>query len=80
MLASEQTPLPELHRAILARLGAAIGNLRLIAIGAPFTEELVRIVEVDLLDALQATRQANRLTEQLASNLSISRSCRENHV
>src|SRR5437016_5700264 len=37
-----QQSLQEFHRDLIFRLGSALGNLRLIAVGAPFAGELVK--------------------------------------
>jgi hypothetical protein len=63
---AQEGSLAQLHDTILVRLGIALGNVRLVTIGAPFAEELVRVVEGDLLDALQAVHEAERVTRQIA--------------
>lgn len=64
----------ELHQMIRARLCSALGNTRLLFIGAPFVEELVRCVEGDLLDALQASRALDSRDEELRRLLGVDQS------
>ena len=54
---------------LAAHLAQALGNLRLLAVGAPFTEEIVRLIENDLVAALNEVRQARELSGDVRSAL-----------
>lgn len=60
-----EASLESLHREIILRLGCAIGNLRLIAVGAPFATDLVRLAEQDIDAALTAARDAEDVRVRL---------------
>jgi len=60
-----ESSLESLHREIILRLGCAIGNLRLIAVGAPFAADLVRLAEQDIDAALTAARSAEDVRTHL---------------
>jgi hypothetical protein len=57
------------HDQLAAQIARSLGNLRLLAVGAPFTEEIVRVIESDLLSALNEVRQARELSGDLRSTL-----------
>jgi hypothetical protein len=59
--------LESLHREIILRLGTAIGNLRLIAVGAPFAAELVKLAEQEVEAALAAAREAEAARRRVSS-------------
>jgi hypothetical protein len=65
----EDPTLPQLHRTILVRLSAALSNVRLLAVGAPFVEGFTGLLEQDLLDAMEAARVADQLSCELARRL-----------
>jgi hypothetical protein len=70
-----QSPsLEQLHRECMLRLAAATGNLRMLAIGAPFASDLIDLAEDDVRAALDATRQAEQLRAAIALSLSVKRS------
>jgi hypothetical protein len=58
-----------LHRGIIFHLGSALGNLRLIAIGAPFASELVKLAEREVEAALDLAREAEQMRAALSTAL-----------
>lgn len=68
-MASRSISLKELHRDIIVRLAAAIGNLRMVALGAPFAAELTDAAESDLQAALAAAREAETMRAEISRNL-----------
>ena len=61
--------LAQAHDQLATHVAQALGNLRLLAVGAPFTGEIVRLIESDLVSALDETRQARQLAGDLRSTL-----------
>jgi hypothetical protein len=61
--------LKELHRDIIVRLAAALGNLRLLAIGAPFASELVKLAENEVEAALLSAQDAEALRAEICGAL-----------
>lgn len=61
--------LERLHRQIIIRLASALGNLRMIAIGAPFAAELVTLATDEVEVALEAARAAETARFELAQSL-----------
>jgi hypothetical protein len=57
--------LRQLHRDIIVRLATAIGNLRMVAAGAPFVGELIRLAETEVEAALDSARQAEQVRADL---------------
>ena len=57
--------LEQLHRQIIIRLAAALGNLRMLAIGAPFATELIRLAVDEVEVALEAAREAESVRRDL---------------
>lgn len=57
--------LRELHRDIIVRLATAVGNLRMVAVGAPFVGELIRLAETEVEAALDSARQAEQVRAEL---------------
>jgi hypothetical protein len=66
---SSNKSLEELHQELIVRLASALGNLRLLAIGAPFACELIRLAEHDVEAALTATRSAESVRYELSGLL-----------
>jgi hypothetical protein len=64
-----QQSLQGLHRGIILRLGSALGSLRLIGVGAPFTGELVKLAEEDIEAALRLARDAERTRSDISTAL-----------
>lgn len=62
--------LEQLHRECMLRLAAATGNLRMIAIGAPFAHELIELAESDLHSALDSVRKAEELRDAISRSIS----------
>jgi hypothetical protein len=62
--------LEDLHRDVMVRLAAATGNLRMLAIGAPFAHELVQYAEEEVRAALDAARAAELLRSELSDKIS----------
>jgi hypothetical protein len=54
---------------ISLRLTQSLGNLRLLGVGAPFTQEILRLVEADLLVALECNRTVRELCGTIRSAL-----------
>jgi hypothetical protein len=65
--------LEHLHRQITIRLASALGNLRMLAIGAPFANELVMLAAEEVEVALEAARAAEAVRFELARSLGPSR-------
>ena len=63
------------HRQIIIRLASALGNLRMLAIGAPFAAELVQLASDEVEVALQAAREAETIRLELARSLGTNRRC-----
>jgi hypothetical protein len=61
--------LQHLHRNIILRLAAALGNLRLLAVGAPFAAELASLAEQEVSAALTSARLAEQLRTKTAGHL-----------
>jgi hypothetical protein len=57
--------LEQLHRDCIVRLAEALGKLRMLAIGAPFADELVELAEDDVKAALHAVRAAEALRTEI---------------
>jgi hypothetical protein len=57
--------LRELHRDIIVRLATAVGHLRMVAVGAPFAGELIRLAETEVDAALDSARQAEQVRAEL---------------
>ncbi len=68
---SDDPSLRELHHTIRLRLGTAIGNLRLLAIGAPFGEEMIQLIERDLFEALKAATAIEQVEHELTGLLGL---------
>lgn len=73
---SSSASLTELHHTIRARLGSAVAHTRLLSVGAPFVDEIIRLIEGDLLDALQALRAIDEIEDDLGRLLGFSDSRR----
>jgi hypothetical protein len=69
MAPSRSHTLAQAHDQIATQLARSLGNLRLLAIGAPFTEEIVRVIEADLVAALGEARRARTLAGDLRETL-----------
>ena len=61
--------LAHLHRQITIRLASALGNLRMLEIGAPFTTELVALAADEVEVALETARAAEVVRFELAQSL-----------
>jgi hypothetical protein len=61
--------LEHLHRQITIRLASALGNLRMLEIGAPFASELVALATDEVQLALEAARTAEEVRFELARSL-----------
>jgi hypothetical protein len=61
--------LKELHRDIIVRLAAALGNLRLLAIGAPFASELIKLAESEVEAALEMAQEAEAIRAEITGAL-----------
>ena len=61
--------LEHLHRQITIRLASALGNLRMLVIGAPFTSELVTLATDEVEGALETARAAEAVRIELAHSL-----------
>lgn len=62
--------LEQSHRACMLRLAGATGNLKMLAIGAPFASELIQLAENDVRAALAAARDAEQIRVEVARLLS----------
>jgi hypothetical protein len=66
---SEEPTLEQLLHHTIVHLASATGNLRLLAIGAPFAAELIQLAEDEVRAALDAVRDAEVIRGTIAGQL-----------